>query len=78
MVDKEKIRRELIERYLSTGKVGMRSPKSDEEAVDLIETVVEMYEEEPPKTLSLSEMSAKFKNLLDFWYVLIWRRRDLQ
>lgn len=44
----------------------MKKPKTDEEAVDLIETVVEMYEDEPPKTLSLSEMSAKFKSMLDF------------
>ena len=43
----------------------MRKPKTDEEAVDLIETVVEMYEE-PSKTLSLSEMSAKFKSMIDF------------
>lgn len=64
-LSKEKIRRELIERYLSTGKVGFQKPKSDEEAIDLIESVVELYDTKPT-TLTLTEMSNKFKDLLDF------------
>lgn len=62
---KEKLRRELIERYLSTGKVGFQKPKSDEEAIDLIESVVELYDVKPT-TFTLTEMSNKFKELLDF------------
>lgn len=67
-VNKEKIRKNLLERYLSTGKVGLVRPHSDEEAIDLIETVVELYDtkEEQPVTMSLSEMSNRFKEMLDF------------
>jgi len=65
MDDKEKIRRELLERYLSTGKVGLVKPTDDAEAVDMIETIVEFYKPEPVK-MNLTEMSAKFKDMLDF------------
>lgn len=65
MDKKEKLRRELLERYISTGKVGLVKPSSDEEAVDLIETVIELYNEQPIK-LKFSDISEQFKNLLDF------------
>lgn len=66
-VEKEKVRRNLLERYLSTGKVGLVRPASDAEAVDLIETVVELYEvDDKPVTMSLSEMSNRLKEMLDF------------
>ena len=45
--EKEKVRRNLLERYLSTGKVGLIKPKSTDEAIDLIETVVDMYVDVP-------------------------------
>lgn len=64
-MDKELIRKNLLERYLSTGKVGLIKPKTDEEAIDLIETVVELYDPKPV-TISLSEMSNKLRDLLDF------------
>jgi hypothetical protein len=64
-LSKEQMRRELLERYLSTGRVGLTKPKSDSEAIDLIETVVELYEDKPV-TMSLSEMSNKFRDLLNF------------
>jgi hypothetical protein len=64
-VSKEKMRKDLLERYLSTGRVGLTKPKTDEEAIDLIETVVELYDEKP-STMSLSEVSNKLKSLLDF------------
>ena len=59
------MRKDLLERYLSTGRVGLTNPKDDEEAIDLIETVVELYDEKPT-TMSLSEVSNKLKSLLDF------------
>lgn len=62
---KEKIRRMLLERYISTGRVGLTKPQNDEEAIDLIETVVELYDPRPA-SLSLSELSDKFKQMLDF------------
>lgn len=68
-MDKEKIRRDLLERYISTGKVGLIKPASDEEAVDLIETVVGLYgeeEEKEPEVITLADMSARFKAMLDF------------
>ena len=64
-MDKEKIRQELLERYICTGLVGLTKPKDDNEAIDLIETVVELYED-TPVTMSLSQISNKVKDLLDF------------
>lgn len=65
MKSKEELRRELLERYLSTGKVGLTKPHTQEEAIDLIETVVDLYEA-PPKSMSISEVSSRLKNMLDF------------
>lgn len=62
---KEQLRRDLLQRYLSTGKVGFQKPKTDEEAIDLIETVVNLYDAKPT-TITLTEMSNKFKDILDF------------
>jgi len=62
-LSKEDTRRELLERYLSTGRVGLTKPKSNEEAIDLIETVLEFYEDSPV-TMSLTEISSKFKDIL--------------
>lgn len=62
---KDKLRRSLLERYISTGKVGLIKPTTDEEAIDLIETVVDLYDVQPT-SMSLSEMSDKLKNMLDF------------
>ena len=59
------MRRELLERYISTGKVGMVKPSSDSEALDLIETVIEIYDPTPVK-MTLSEMSDELKKMLDF------------
>lgn len=75
MDNKEKIRRELLERYISTGKVGLIKPSSDDEAIDLIETVVELYKpqevvEKPadntPIKITVSELSDQFQKMLDF------------
>jgi hypothetical protein len=63
--DKEKLRKSLLERYISTGKVGFSKPANDEEAIAFIETIVKFYTPEPVK-MSLTEMSAKFKDMLDF------------
>lgn len=64
-MSKEKMYRELLERYLSTGKVGFTRPKDDHEAIDLIEAVVSSYQDKPV-TMTLAEMSNKFKDLLNF------------
>ena len=64
-MERESIRQELIERYLSTGKVGLTRPKDDIEALDLIETVVELYKP-TPTTMSLTEISQKLKDVLEF------------
>ena len=61
------MRKDLLERYLSTGRVGLTKPKNDNEAVDLIETIVELYDEkQEPITMSLTEVSSKLKDLLNF------------
>ena len=64
-LSKEELRQDLLERYLSTGKVGLTKPKSDAEAIDLIETVVELYDD-TPVTMTLSEISNKLRDMLDF------------
>ena len=64
-MSKEVIRRDLLERYLSTGKVGLTKPKDDNEAIDMIETVVALYDDEPV-CMSLGEISNKLKDILDF------------
>lgn len=64
-MSRELLRRELLERYLSTGRVGLTKPKNDAEAIDLIETVVQLYNDSPVK-MSLAEVSNKLKNLLNF------------
>lgn len=75
MDNKEKIRRELLERYISTGKVGLIKPSSDDEAIDLIETVVELYKpqevvkkpvDNTPIKITVSELSDQFQKMLDF------------
>lgn len=66
-MSKEKMRKDLLERYISTGKVGLTKPSNDEEAIDLIETIVELYDEkEEPITLSLAEVSTRLKDILNF------------
>ncbi len=62
-MSKDTIRSDLLERYLSSGRVGLTKPKTDNEAIDLIETVVELYNEKPI-VMSLSEMSNKLKDIL--------------
>ena len=64
-MSRELLRRELLERYLSTGRVGLTKPKNDAGAIDLIETVVQLYDDSPVK-MSLAEVSNKLKNLLNF------------
>lgn len=64
-MSRELLRRELLERYLSTGRVGLTKPKDDAEAIDLIETVMQLYDDSPVK-MSLAEVSNKLKNLLNF------------
>lgn len=64
-MSKEELRQDLLERYLSTGKVGLTKPKNDSDAIDLIETVVELYDDTPVR-MTLSEISDKLKNMLDF------------
>lgn len=61
----DKLRRDLLERYISTGKVGLTKPKNTDEALDLIETVIEMYDTKPV-CMSLSELSDKLKDILGF------------
>ena len=63
--EKEKVRRNLLERYLSTGKVGLIKPKSTDEAIDLIETVVDMYVDVPKNNNSNSNNNDIVEDTLD-------------
>ena len=62
---KEQMRKDLLERYLSTGKVGLTKPKDDSEAIDLIETVIDLYDDKPV-SMTLGEISDQLKHMLDF------------
>lgn len=62
---KEQMRKDLLERYLSTGKVGLTKPKDDSEAIDLIETVIDLYDDKPV-SMTLGEISDQLKQMLDF------------
>lgn len=63
---KELIRNELIERYESTGRVGLTKPRNHTEAMQLIETVVDLYEEEPEEyNFTLKDITNKLKEFLD-------------
>lgn len=64
-MSEETLRRQLLERYLSTGRVGLTKPKNDAQAIDLIETIIQFYDDSP-RVLSLKEVSNKLKNILDF------------
>jgi len=63
-MSKEQMRSNLLERYLSTGKVGLTKPKDDLEALDLIETILELYDD-TPVCMNLSEISNKLNEILD-------------
>ena len=63
-MSKEQMRMDLLERYLSTGKVGLTKPKDDLEAIDLIETILESYDD-TPVCMTLSEISNKLEEILD-------------
>lgn len=63
-MSKDQMRMDLLERYLSTGKVGLTKPKDDLEAIDLIETILELYDD-TPVCMSLSEISNKLDEMLD-------------
>lgn len=60
----EQLRQELLERYISTGMVGLTRPNNVDHAIDLIETVVSLYDDTPIK-MSLTELADKYKDLLD-------------
>ena len=63
-MSKEQVRRDLLERYLSTGMIGLTKPKDDDEAIDLIEAVVNLYDDEP-RCMTLSEMVDIYHQILD-------------
>lgn len=64
MDNREQLRKTLLQRYLSTGKIGFMKPKDDCEAIDLIETIVESYNPKPIK-MNLSNLADKMREILD-------------
>ena len=64
----EQIRRELIERYEETGRDGFNKPKSLDEALQLIDTISRLYEndKEPENiVISLSDITEKLRTFFD-------------
>ena len=67
-MNKSEIRKELIERYNATGRIGFTKPKNVDEAMSIIETLVNVHEEEQPKeelVVNLSDMTKKLKEFFD-------------
>lgn len=57
------ISKELVERYLQTGKIGFYRPKNKNEALSLIETVLELYRQEPEVIQEVEEITFNLKDL---------------
>ena len=60
------IREELIEKYRYTGRVGFNSPQTMNEAMELIDTIVKLYNESEevvePEILNLCDITEKLRN----------------
>lgn len=64
----EQVRRELIERYEETGRVGFNKPKSLDEALELINTISRLYENDKEVenvVISLSDITEKLRTFFD-------------
>ena len=61
---KEEFRIHLLEYYLSTGKVGLTTPESEDEAIDLVEMLVNSYNDKPIN-ITIQELAQKYKHFFD-------------
>ena len=60
------IKQELLERYNATGKIGFVKPINDNEAYKMIETIADMYNEEPEEiVLTLDDIATRMKTFFD-------------
>lgn len=61
-----KIKSELTERYFQTGKIGFTKPESEIEAFQIIETLAQLFEEEPTEqeetVINLSDITERLRN----------------
>ena len=67
-MNQSEIRKELIERYNATGKIGFTKPKNFEEAMSIIETLTNIHEEDSQQEeiiVNLSDMTKKLKEFFD-------------
>ena len=64
---KQLIRDELIERYNETGRVGLSKPKSISEAFKMIDTIVDLYEEEEKEeyNFTLKDITNRLRTYLN-------------
>ena len=58
------LREELLEKYNVTGRIGFTRPKDYNDAIAIINTICEVYEEEPtePIVYNLSDITNKLKS----------------
>lgn len=65
----EKIKKELIERYEETGKIGFTKPATKEEAYQIIETLAQVFKEddEPQEeiVINLSDVTERLRNFFN-------------
>lgn len=52
MITKQQVRQELLERYENTGRVGLNKIRSRKKALSLIDTISQLYEDDPETLLN--------------------------
>lgn len=67
-MNKSEIRKELLERYNTTGRIGLAKPKNYDEAVSIIETLVNIHddtEQQEEVVINLSDMTEKLREFFN-------------
>ena len=67
-MNKSEIRKELLERYNTTGRIGLSKPKNYDEAISIIETLVNIHddtEQQEEVVINLSDMTEKLREFFN-------------
>ena len=67
-MNKSEIRKELLERYNTTGRIGLSKPKNYDEAISIIETLVNIHddtEQQEEVVINLSDMTKRLKEFFN-------------
>lgn len=67
-MNKSEIRKELLERYNTTGRIGLSKPKNYDEAISIIETLVNIHddtEQQEEVVINLSDMTERLREFFN-------------